>query len=254
MSREQAAPRPAPSRDTADLAEGELPDLAGGERADPVLPASEPPPRSAPVVRRPVPWLLGLRRGSRSRALVRVAVGAAVLGVTAFLGFHHRPPQSAEIALTVMTQPSTTVKVVPFEAGEPAFELGVNPVKKGGVHVGDTVQLVNADLGIFAEEQIPFGEPGEEKVIEKRFFRGHAHRRHPPPVDPATCPLYIYRRGNRLGVPGVRLKLYEGRQALELRGDCLKAPVSFVVNIAPEASRRATVEVDPWLNKQWQRR
>ncbi len=198
-----------------------------------------------------------LRESQARRARV-VLMLAAVLGLALFAFvfkdtfrtlFNVGGGGKTPILLTVMTNPKTTVFVVPKDDPKHPLDLGVGPSKREGVYVGDTIQLVNQDIGIFYEEEIPFGEPGKERLIEKQFAEGQLTVATSPRPDPARCPLAIYRNGQKLGQVGLRLKLYEGKQSLELRGECLKAPVGFEAQIEAGKSKTATVDITPALAK-----
>jgi hypothetical protein len=180
--------------------------------------------------------LSDLRRSQRSRMgvvvslMVIVGVGLAVFAFKDVikLGTDGKVP----IIVNVTTTPTTKLYVKHKGDAQP-LELGDVPYRGAGVFVGDTLMMVNLDQGINYEQDIPFGEPGKEQIIEKKFFQADIKVTTTPRVDAARCPIQIYRNGQKLGAVGLKLSLYEGVQNLELRGDCLKDAVPFKVPIDP---------------------
>jgi len=139
----------------------------------------------------------------------------------------------------VSSNPKTRV-TLKRKAGEPV-DLGEVPIDRGrGASVGDTVVMSNADLGIYYEEEIQFGQPGENRVIVKEFGEGKLRVE----VKPSNLRgLSLWRGNQKVANLGIPVTLYEGAQKLEVRGEALKRPVEFDVNIVPNQVNVAKVEL-----------
>jgi serine/threonine protein kinase/3',5'-cyclic AMP phosphodiesterase CpdA len=158
--------------------------------------------------------------------------------------------RSQEIFVTVDTTPKVMVKVRHNNKNcspEPFTELGMTPIKNArGVHLQDTLILENKEQGIYAEENIPYGEPGELKNFRREFKMGQVRLRLRPV---AFGEIRIVRNGQELGVyqPGVKLDLVEGQHKLELRGDILKEPVPVEVQVKRGDLIEAQVDISGYL-------
>lgn len=78
------------------------------------------------------------------------------------------------VLLTVQTNPSTRVTIVPpMGSDRPRLILGFSPMfQRSGAQVGDTVLLEDPETGVNTREVIEYGYPGELKVITKNFGAG----------------------------------------------------------------------------------
>jgi eukaryotic-like serine/threonine-protein kinase len=198
--------------------------------------------------------LLTALRTPRSRfSARRVRVAAAGLVALALLGgvtgalVAQQPwpgPRPHEryvpVLLTVSSNPKTHVTVLK-PSGE-RLELGEVPIDRArGAHVGDTVLMWSDALGIRYEERIVFGQPDENHVLFKDFATGKLK------VVVSSAPargLSVWRGDQLLSSnPEATLELYEGTQRLELRGETLKAPVPFEVQIKPKEITTAQVDI-----------
>ena len=187
----------------------------------------------------------------QQRSMRAVVFGAVVLGALA-LGFVFREQLQGlmrgrgvdsegrvSVLLTVSSNPKTRV-TLKRRVGEP-IDLGEVPIDRGrGASVGDTVVMSNADLGIYYEEEIQFGQPGENRVIVKEFGEGKLRVE----VKPSNLKgLSLWRGNQKVANVGIPVTLYEGAQKLEVRGEALKRPVEFDVNIVPNQVNVAKVEL-----------
>jgi serine/threonine protein kinase len=191
------------------------------------------------------------KKGSRNslKYLVPVLVVVAI----ALMAWIFKPgntlPDGVPVLLTVISNPKTRVKVVSPVQGRQPIDLGDAPLDKAsGAMVGDTIILENTDMCIRHEETIQFGEPYKEKIIEKVFGEGKLKLTWTPS---ALKGLAVYCNNQRIGNLGMGLSLYEGKHTLEIRGDALKAPVQFDVNIDKDKTTTLPKPIDltPALEK-----
>lgn len=146
------------------------------------------------------------------------------------------------VRLSVTTNPPTQVTVVPPRSvrNRQPIDLGRTPINQlSGAFVGDTVLLSNPDRGIRYEEVIEYGQPNEEKMIDKVFKESAVQIRTRPPLRAAT----IWRGATRLGQVNMRFALFPGIHSLEVHSDQLSEPVPFELRIN-DGQRSVEQEVD----------
>ncbi|MBX7098527.1 MAG: protein kinase [Myxococcaceae bacterium] len=150
------------------------------------------------------------------------------------------------VLLTVKTNLRTRVTVIPKNHPDEPIDMGESPIEKhAGAHVQDTVRLINEVEGVDWPVELKYGEPGMEKVIEKTFEKGKLTVK----VKPRTERLSVWRNEQKLGEAGLAIDLYEGHHNLELRGDRLRGPVPFEVNIVAHSTTSQEVDVGPYVEK-----
>ncbi len=178
------------------------------------------------------------------------AAGVATLIVLFWPKLMKKPIDGMGIFVSVDTNPKVIVKVRHSDkcgSPEPFTELGMTPLKNvSGAHIQDTLILENKEQGVYAEEGLPYGEPGETKNIKREFRMGFLRLK----VSPRnTGPLRILRDGQDLGpyLPGAKLELMEGTHTLELRGDNLKEPVQVEVHVKGRDLIEHAVDLSPAL-------
>jgi eukaryotic-like serine/threonine-protein kinase len=192
------------------------------------------------------------RKPPRSEWLKFLPLGAAITIATAVLGYGALLGASklgnsepAPVQLTLSSNPKTRVTVL--KPNGQRVELGEVPIDRArGATVGDTVVMINQDLGITYEEKIQFGQPNENWVRVRDFAQGKLKV---TLTGGSTKGLTIW-RGTQLVAsnPNVSISLYEGIQRLELRGDPLRTPVPFEVKIEPNMINTALIDVGAALN------
>ena len=184
-------------------------------------------------------------RGRFVRPLVNLAVIAAVVGAA----YYYQEPLKALVArprlvgtpvvLTVVTDPGTTVWLK--SPGLEQRSLGPTPL--GPLHdtvaVGDTIVIMNSELGIYREEVVAAVKAGAAVELKRVFHEGTLLVKATPPLPN----LSVWRGEQKLAVVGVPVKLYEGRQVLEVRGEALKEAVSFTADVKPGGSVTVSVPV-----------
>ncbi|MBK7860603.1 MAG: protein kinase [Archangiaceae bacterium] len=181
------------------------------------------------------------RRGGVIVAVLLFLLIGLVVGVK--MGFIRDPrgPSRADgvpIFLTVSTNPPTRV-IVKRGGGlsEQPLDLGLTPLDEArGAAVNDTIMLVNDANCISWEEHIQFGEPNSTRKIEKTFVQGQLE----VSTKPVMKGLTIYCNGQKLGITGNRITMYEGQHHLELRDERLNQPVLFDVTVAPKSLTRSS--------------
>lgn len=196
---------------------------------------------------------LRARARARLRAVVSVVmlVGAVVL-IVVFreqIASWFKVPfrdDGVPVRLSVTTNPPTTVVVLPSKParGRQPVELGRTPItEQSGALVGDTVLLLNDDLGIRWEEPLEVGEPNSLKIIEKSFKEVTLKVHVKPKLKDAT----IWRGIQRLGNVGVPLAVYPGVLRLEIRASQLEEAVPFELTIGEGQITEKTVDVSAGL-------
>ncbi|MBL8914424.1 MAG: protein kinase [Archangium sp.] len=178
------------------------------------------------------------RQQSRLKALVSVMVliGALIL-VYVFkdnlLGLLKKGGLSEDgvpVRLSVKSNPPVEVFVLPPPGTKVRKQLNLGRTgidEQSGAFVGDTIRLVNDDLGIYYEEVIEYGQPNELKLISK-VFKPSAVRIRVLPNSLKGCTVW---RGPRsLGQVGVNLSLYPGKHELTIKCDGLRDACPFTVN------------------------
>jgi hypothetical protein len=99
-----------------------------------------------------------------------------------------------------------------------------------GAHVGDRVVLENAIQGAYYEYEIPYGQPGEEVVVRKRFDTGHVQFR----IGRGEArDLAVYRNEYQIApyAADVKIALVEGPHTLEIRGPGPWRPAKVAVEV-----------------------
>ncbi len=235
-----------------------LPPEADSESVAPLDPAAplEPKPvgpRAAPggqqALAARLAALPGLRRRpGRLRPLAAIAIAAATLVVSLVVVPRLVPKPPPAMQLTVRTVPATMALVHP--AAEPwrSEELGVNP-SDVTIHPGDKLELINADLGIRYRQTVPFQTAPGTLVIDRYFDEGTVTVTTRPKLDPQKCPIGLYRGAQQLGFLDRPIRLYEGDQVLELRGQCLRGPVTVPVKVRPNGAGTVTLDVSKVLGE-----
>ncbi len=195
----------------------------------------------------------------RSRKLWKVLVwgipaGGVLLMLVVFWGsivnaLSHTASTGQEIYVTVESSIPVKVSVRHHKdehARDPVTEMGSTPLTRAaGAHLRDTIILENKEQGAYYEEEIPFGEPQETKKINKEFKTGKIKLVKLGPKGLENLAIYLNDRQQCIYTPGVKCELYEGKHLLELRGDALKAPAPFEV----EVKAGATTEVNRDLGR-----
>ncbi|WP_225412107.1 serine/threonine protein kinase [Stigmatella hybrida] len=210
------------------------------EPSSPSAPAAPKPKK--PVLRNP------------GEALKKVLAGVAILGVAGLI-FAFRDKLNIKgidgqgILVSVDTSPKTHVTVRHSDrcgSSDPLTELGETPLKGvAGAHIQDTLILENRQQGIYAEEELPYGEPGEIKVIKREFKMGSVQLK-VSPRNPGK--ITIRERGQDIYdfTPGIPFDLMEGPHVLELHSEKLEKPLTVEVQV----KRGATTTVSADLNAQ----
>jgi eukaryotic-like serine/threonine-protein kinase len=172
-------------------------------------------------------------------ALKKVLAGVAVLAVAGLI-FAFRDKLNIKgidgqgILVSVDTSPKTHVTVRHSDrcgSSEPLTELGETPLKGvAGAHIQDTLLLENRQQGIYAEEELPYGEPGETKVIKREFKMGSVQLK-VSPRNPGK--ITIRERGQDIYdfTPGIPFDLMEGPHVLELHSEKLDEPLTVEVQV-----------------------
>jgi serine/threonine protein kinase len=244
-----AEPAPAPRRRTSSRVEmKESPRPSRPRQVD----DDAPPP-----VRQPAPKVkFSLGGGETLKKVFLVAVAVAVaLVIFVFRQkiidtLTNTAMSGEEIFVSVDTTPKVMVKVRHNNKNcspEPFTELGMTPIKNArGVHIQDTLVLENKEQGIYAEENIPYGEPGELKNFKREFKMGQVRLKLMPKP---SGKIEILRDGQELGVhqPGMKLDLVEGTHTLELRGESLKEPVPVEVQVKRGDLTEAQVDISKYI-------
>ncbi|MFT3707858.1 MAG: serine/threonine-protein kinase [Archangium sp.] len=180
------------------------------------------------------------RQQSRLKALVSVMVliGALIMVFVfkdTLLGLLKKGGLSEDgvpVRLSVKSNPPVSVAVIPppgTKTRKP-LDLGRTGIdEQSGAFVGDTVRLVNEDLGIYYEEIIEYGQPNELKLISKTF-KPSAVRIRVTPASLKGCT--VWRGPRQLGQTGVNLSLYPGKHELLIKCEALveACPVTVVFN------------------------
>jgi serine/threonine protein kinase len=167
------------------------------------------------------------RRGGVIVALLLMALGGLVVYFKVL-----QPPRRSDgvpILLTVSTSPPTRV-IVKRGGGltEQPIDLGQTPIEEAkGASVGDTILLANDAMCISWPDAIQFGEPNAVRKIERTFVQGQLE----VTTKPVMKGLTIYCNGQKIGITGTKIFIYEGPHHLELLDDRLNQPVPFDVNV-----------------------
>jgi hypothetical protein len=195
-----------------------------------------------------------LIRQWKQRAMIAGAVaGMLALGLVfrspLWKALSHTAEDTSEILLSVHSNPKTRVSVrhPPEEgASAPVTELGDTPLNAvKGAHLQDTLILSNAEVGIWYEEEIRFGEPNKPKLYGKEFARGQLKL---ALIPKGLTGLSVWRGNQPVGhLPGPKIDLYEGLNRLEIRGELLKKPFSFEAQVKPGATIERTVDLSDCL-------
>ncbi len=188
---------------------------------------------------------------ARSGGFVRALVILVLLGGIGYGGYIKRDKLMAlldaysdkagvPLLLSVRTNPPTRVYLVKKDNADGPVDLGMSPVAKvKGAAVGDTVRLVNEDLGIELEKPLAVGQPNEVRVIDINFQTGELQ----VALSPPTKGLRIFRGARDMGIPSGRIKMYQGKYQLELRGDALTESERFEVEITPGELTSVTLDI-----------
>jgi len=227
------------ARQLARSRDPEPPRRRTGERPRPSSPALEVRKPQAPPVDPEVLAAQRARAKARWKALLTfLLVGAVLLALVLF-----RKPLMAWLSeaastrtqgiyISVTSNLPVTVSVLHKEpnATEPLTVLGEQPLRRvSGVHIGDVVVLDNRKNGAHYEEPIPFGQPGETRVINKEFRLGRVRWHFTPK---SVSGLQLWMNDNQIAVyPGPMPELTEGKHHIEVRGPNLKGTVSFEVDV-----------------------
>ncbi|MDC0714975.1 protein kinase [Stigmatella sp. ncwal1] len=225
------------------------------------LVVKEPPPRKPVVVDDDEPSpppapVSAVRKISALRnsvdLLKKILVGGAAVAVAvAIFAFRDKLNikgiDGQRILVSVDTSPRTFVTVRHSDrcgSAEPTTPLGETPLKGvEGAHIQDTLVMENVQQGIYAEEELPYGEPGETKVIKREFQMGSVQLK-VTPKNPGK--ITVRERGQDIHVftPGMSFDLMEGPHTLELHGEKLEEPLTVEVQV----KRRDTTNVSVDLN------
>lgn len=194
----------------------------------------------------------------RNIATVGFIVGLVAVGVV----FHKpilsvlnsRASDGQSVTLSVNTNEKVKVSVRHTErcgSPQPVTELGETPlVNATGVHLQDTLILVNEQQGIYKEEvdTLAFGEPGQAKSFTYEFRRGQLQLTlKPDGLRGISVKRNGQDQGTYLGNKGMKLDLMEGRHKLELQGGPLKEPFMFEVEIKPGLINKQTEDLSAFV-------
>ncbi|EAU65074.1 serine/threonine-protein kinase Pkn6 [Stigmatella aurantiaca DW4/3-1] len=227
------------------------------------LVVKEPPPPRKPVVVEddepsspPAPVSTARNKVGALRnsveLLKKVAVGTAAVAVAGAI-FVFRDKLSIKgidgqrILVSVDTSPRTFVTVRHSDrcgSAEPTTPLGETPLKGvDGAHIQDTLVLENVQQGIYAEEELPYGEPGETKVIKREFKMGSVQLK-VTPKNPGT--ITIRERGQDIQIftPGMSFDLMEGLHTLELHGEKIEVPLTVEVQVKRGDTTSVSVDLN----------
>jgi hypothetical protein len=200
-------------------------------------------------------------RASARRKLVAVLLGtvAAVAFVSAFIfggalkqQFGTAPKVGdQDVFVTVDTNLEVTV-LVKHHPDEHQKDRYIEEIGQGrgirkarGAHIRDTVILKNDPLGAYYEYEIQYGVPGTTITITKEFQRGSLKL---TVLPKRVQNLSVVMNGQEIGkYPAMKIDLYEGKHDLELQGEQLREPVPFSVEIKPDKTADATVDVSKHL-------
>ncbi|SET53062.1 serine/threonine protein kinase [Stigmatella erecta] len=228
-------PSQPPRRRTGVLPKSSVEMREAPPRKSVVVEEDEPSSPSAPVTSKPKKALLR----NPGEALKKVLAGAVVLAVAGLI-FAFRDKLNIKgidgqgILVSVDTSPKTHVTVRHSDrcgSSEPLTELGETPLKGvAGAHIQDTLVLENRQQGIYAEEELPYGEPGETKVIKREFKMGSVQLK-VSPRNPGK--ITIRERGQDIYdfTPGIPFDLMEGPHVLELHSEKLDEPLTVEVQV-----------------------
>jgi len=204
-----------------------------------------PPPGKEPPPRKPPPTRLGRLLLALESPRVRpfaIAVGAlAMAGVVLAIATRMAGQGPAEVGVPVRVNVECNLPVrVSVRHGDGERKdsrhqlevLGEEPRVLGlaGAHVGDRIALENAIQGAYYEYEIPYGQPGEEVVIRKRFDTGHVQFR----IGRSEArELAVYRNEYQIApyAADVKIALVEGPHTLEIRGAGLRRPAKVAVEV-----------------------
>jgi eukaryotic-like serine/threonine-protein kinase len=266
---EDLAPEPEPE-DARDAPAEETPPPRAGTKRPAARDARAPKPAKRRKVRddggvEPVPELDGLEdvealKAGNRRKLVAVLLGtvaaAAFISALIFGGAlkeQFTTPQvgDQDVFLTVDTNIPVTVLVRhhpdEHKKDHSIEELGQAPGmrKTRGAHLRDTIILKNDPLGAYYEHEIQYGVPGTTVTITKEFQRGTLKL---TVLPKRVQNLSVVMNGEEIGrYPGMKIDLYEGKHDLELQGEQLRDAVPFSVEIKPDKTADATVDVSKHL-------
>jgi serine/threonine protein kinase len=237
--------------------------LAPEEAAPPADPTPVASPNAAPGLATSVGHLKEASRGfraflfrhSKKTALVFIlltALCAFVFRAQLAGLFARKPPSGPEIWLNVESNLPVRVyarhpKSEGVEAQQPTY-LGEAPLQNApGAHVGDTIILENAEEDAYYEQEIAFGEPQKAYNITKEFRRGYVRFIFRPS---GLSGISVFSNGRERAryLPGRKVEFYEGKHQIELRGDVLKVPIQFEIEVKPDdtvdISRDLTKNID----------
>jgi eukaryotic-like serine/threonine-protein kinase len=213
-----------------------------------VVEDDEPSQPPAPTETQPKKVLLR----NPAETLKKILAGAALLAVAGLI-FAFRDKLNIKgidgqgILVSVDTSPKTYVTVRHSDrcgSSEPLTELGETPLKGvGGAHIQDTLVLENRQQGIYAEEELPYGEPGETKVIKREFKMGSVQLK----VSPRNAgKITIRERGQDIYdfTPGIPFDLMEGSHTLELHSERLDAPLTVEVPVKRGDTTTVTADLN----------
>ncbi len=249
--RKKSAGAAAPVRRSSGLVMPEAPPPTRPQAPKPRVEAPKPGPADLPDLDD-----LKARSSHRSRqvliasSIVAVLVMGLIFRGPIWEGLTHAAIDGQGVYVTVDSNPRVKVLVRHAReeaAVEPESELGETPLTAArGAHLRDTIILSNPDLGLYFEEPVRGTEPGKLQRIEKDFAKGAARIT----VVPRGLPgLSFWRGGQEVGryEPGLKLELWEGTQRLEVRGDALKRPFRFDVQVPARATVDRTVDLTGYL-------
>ncbi|WAM29021.1 serine/threonine protein kinase [Myxococcus sp. NMCA1] len=192
-----------------------------------------------------------------------IATAGFIVGLVAVGVVFHKPILSVlnsrasdgqSVTLSVNTNEKVKVSVRHTErcgSPQPVTELGETPlVNATGVHLQDTLILVNEQQGIYKEEvdTLAFGEPGQAKSFTYEFRRGQLQLTlKPDGLRGISVKRNGQDQGTYLGNKGMKLDLMEGRHKLELQGGPLKEPFMFEVEIKPGLINKQTEDLSAFV-------
>ncbi len=180
-----------------------------------------------------------LRRNAAMRTTSLVIIGLLLVVAAAGFTVRDRLPslihdygelsESVPVLLTITSNPPTRVTVISSN-GDEARDLGFTSIDKApGAFVGDTVVLTNVDRGIHYEQVIESGKVNEIKMIDKVFAETYLRVRTKPVVKNGS----VWLNNVQLGRVGTPIKVFEGNQTFEVRGETLERAVPFQVRLDP---------------------
>jgi hypothetical protein len=190
------------------------------------------------------------KRQARRRALALVAMVLLSVGALVVIFQNVKPTvgDCVPIRLTVTSNPKAHVIV---QRGgtltSQPIDLGETPIEEAaGACVGDTILLINEQQCLRYEESIQFGEPNEVRKIERSFAPANLTVMTKPALRPG---IGVFCNGQRIGVTGMNMQLYEGPHRLELRDDRLTSSIVFEVTVVPKVANKHPIELGDALRK-----